>query len=796
MDDQKSLSDLDFHRLIEIIIDYAVTPLGRQKIRELKPLREYDRLLNTLEAVFEIRSILESAEEDFSLEFYPLKDELKILRVEDSILEGDALNRIAKTIRCSRLLRESFATREGSSPRLWRIIRELRPVPGVDERIRSCIDENGEVKDSASPKLGLLRKRFRDSRSSVLELLEEIKRKIGPEIDTAEGDVTLRNGRYVIPLRIGSHIKVQGIVHDRSRSGATRFIEPQEAIELNNALREVELEIYQEINAVLRNLSSELRPFVDDLKRDQEILGEIDSIRARARFSVEFGCSIPEVIRHGSLRLADARHPLLGKVGDERVVPLDLELDDDERSLLVSGPNAGGKTVLLKTVGLLTLMTHYGIPPSLGDGSRIPFLESIFTDIGDDQSIENDLSTFSSKVKVLKEILAKADENSMILMDEVGSGTDPAEGRALALTVIEELTGRGSVNIFTTHYSEVKGIAGERSGVVNGSIGFDSVRIEPTYRFKKGVPGRSYGLDIAERLGLREDVVARARKWVPSAHCALDDLIDEWERKRAELLDRQEEVEKREGELSTAIEEWERKREERDRELDTMRRDAEEEVHEMVLGTRKRMEAIISRLEQTSGDEKDVIKEARQEVEMRLREIRACRRSSNGKGVLDESDLLCVGDTVEVVSLGDEGVVLAAKGNEYVVKVGKLRVGLPREALKRLRHAERGELDDGKARSRVGEGQTHIEYGTKITQEIDIRGLFADEVMFYVQKAIDTALLQGVGNIRFIHGKGKGVLREKVAEVLRCEQRVKSFRPGRFGEGGQGVTVATIDMGQ
>jgi len=660
MNDRKSLSDLDFHRLIEMILDYALTLPGKQKVRELKPLREYDCLLNTLETIAEMQSILESGEEDFNLDFSHLDEEVKILRIEGSVLEGAALNRIAKTIECSAQIKDSFRKKEDLSPRLWEIARGLSPVPGIADKIRASIDESGEVKDSATPKLGSLRKRFLDSRSRVLEFLDGVRRKIGPEIDTAEGEVTLRNGRYVIPLRVGSHVKIKGIVHDRSRSGATQFIEPQDAIELNNTLREVELEIYQEIDTILKNLSSELRPYIDDLVKDQDILGEIDSIRARARFGVEYGCSIPEVTLSGSLKLVKARHPLLGKAGDERIVPLDLELDDAERSLLISGPNAGGKTVLLKTVGLLTLMTHYGIPPPLGDGSRIPFLESVYTDIGDDQSIENDLSTFSSKVKVLKEILADADKGSMVLLDEVGSGTDPTEGQALALTVIEELTVRGSINIFTTHYSEVKGIAGEVKGVVNGSLGFDSERIEPTYCFRKGVPGRSYGLDIAERLGLLTDIVERARKWVPSTHQALDDLIDEWEKKKRELIGREEEIGREKAKLSEAIEKWGKGREEREKELETLRRKAEEEVHGVVLETRNRMEEIISRLEGSSGDDKGVIKDARREVEMKLQEIgEDRRRSTAGQEAVKESDPLHVGDSVEIVCFGEEGTILA-----------------------------------------------------------------------------------------------------------------------------------------
>jgi DNA mismatch repair protein MutS2 len=792
MTDQKSLGDLDFHRLIELILDYSVTPLGKREIRRLKQIVNYGELLESLETVGEMQATIEAGADDFSLDFYPLDEELKLLKLNDSILEGTELLRIGQTLRCTRLLRESVSRKKESSPRLWKIVRELRPDRGIEKRIESSIDENGEVKDSASTRLRSLRKKSIVSRTRVLKLLEKTREKIGPEVDTTDGEVTIRNGRYVIPLRVGYRVKVPGIIHDRSRSGATQFIEPQEAIDLNNNLREVELEIYQEINTILSNLSSELRPIAEKIEEDQTTLGRVDSIRARARFSLEYGCSIPEVTQDVSLKLVNARHPLLGKKEEGKVVPLNLELTGEEHSLLVSGPNAGGKTVLLKTVGLLTLMTHCGIPPSLGDGSIIPFLRSIYTDIGDDQSIENDLSTFSSKIKVLKKILAGADNRSMILLDEVGSGTDPSEGQGIALAVIEEFTERGSINIFTTHYTEVKGIAGEKKGVVNGSLGFDPVKIGPTYSFIKGIPGRSYGLEIADRLGLEEQIIDRARSWVPTSHKALDEIIDEWENKRKDILRREEEITRQETELSLVKEEWMKRQCDQEEELEEKRRKSEKEIQEIILDTRKRMEDIISNLKIPSHNSGAEIKRARQKVEKELRTIRKKREKEVTKKNKNEStDPLHAGDIVLIESLGDEGVLLDLGKNECVVRIGNLRVNLPRETLKKLRSA--GEARNERKPVSVSGYSGYQDFNEGIVHEIDIRGLLADEVMFRVQKAIDMALLRGVDNVRFIHGKGKGVLRDKVAEILKSEIRVKYFRQGRLGEGGSGVTIARIE---
>ncbi len=793
MIDQKSLGDLDFTKLIDLISGYSVTPLGRREIQRLEPAADREELLDSLETLGEMQAIIESGADNFSLDFYPLDDELRLLKLEDSVLEGADLRRIGQTLRSARLLREFFSRRKESSPRLWRTASRLHTCQAMERKIETSIDENGEVKDSASPRLRSLRKKSIGSRNRVLELLEKIKEKIGPEVDTSDGEITLRNGRYVIPLRAGHRARVPGIVHDRSRSGATQYVEPQEAIDLNNKLREVELEIYQEIAAVLKDLSSGLRPIAEGVEEDQATLGLLDSIRARARFSIDYGCSIPEVTHEASIRLVNARHPLLARKDEGKVVPLDLELNREERSLLISGPNAGGKTVLLKTVGLLTLMTHCGIPPTLGEGSRIPFLLSIYTDIGDDQSIENDLSTFSSKIKVLKKILAEADERSMILLDEVGSGTDPTEGQGLALAVIEEFTDRGSINIFTTHYTEVKGIAGEKRGVVNGSLGFDPVNIGPTYMFTKGIPGRSYGLEIADRLGLDNRIVDRARNWVPKAHRALDEIIDEWEKKRKNILSRETEIARQEAELASVKGEWTERQREQEEKLAEARRKADAEIQGIVLDTRKRMEEVISNLKLPSRDVEAGIKRARQEVEKELRTIRKKREVElSGKSAGETAEPLNVGDTVLIESLDDEGVILALGKKECVVRIGNLRVNLPRKHLKKIGSA--GEAAGTRKRSAgvtgitgsddIGEGSVH---------EIDIRGVLADEVMFRVQKAIDMAILRGVDSIRFIHGKGKGVLREKVAEVLRSELRVKNFRSGRTGEGGNGVTIARIE---
>ena len=480
MTDQKTLIDLDFQKLIDRIAELALSLPGKQIIQSLQPYTDHQNLLDFLETVAEMRAVLESTGEDLPLDFLPIDEELALLRVHDTVLDGGSIRKIEKTVREARCLRESFTGRREASPRLWRIIREVKPLPKIEERIRSAIDESGEVIDSASDRLASLRRTFRESRERVAGLLEKIREKIGPEVDTLEGGVTIRNGRYVVPLRVSSRIKVQGSVHDRSRSGMTPFVGPQEATEPSKGFRDLELDIYREIHTILRGISSELRAVVEVLEADQAILGRIDAIQAIAQFAREYDCSLPEIAPDLPLRLVNARHPLLGKPPGGRVVPLDLTLEENERSLLVSGPNAGGKTVLLKTVGLLTLMTHYGIPPPLGDGSKIPFLDMIYTGIGDDQSIENDLSTFSSKVRILREILENADNRCMILLDEVGSGTDPTEGQALALAVIEELCRRGSLNIFTTHYAEVKGIVGVKEEMVNGAMCCDPVKVERT----------------------------------------------------------------------------------------------------------------------------------------------------------------------------------------------------------------------------------------------------------------------------------------------------------------------------
>ena len=794
MTDQKCSNDLDFSRLIDLVLGYAVSSPGQGHIVNLQPFTACGELVEELETVFEMRSILESESEDFTLDFHPLDDEFKLLGIQGAFLSGSALKKIEKLLLCSRCLRRSSAITEDSTPRVWKIARKLHVAMTIEERIRSAIDDNGEVNDSASRRLGALRRKFVSSRKRVLNLLERIRTRIGPDVESAEGEITLRNSRYVIPVRTGSHIKVPGIVHDRSKSGATQYIEPQETIELNNALREAELEIHQEIISVLRDLSSELRPFVEDLSRNQEILGMVDSIRARARFSLDYDCSIPNVVAGGPLRLKGARHPLLGEKGSGGVVPLDLEMEEDERSLLVSGPNAGGKTVLLKTVGLLAMMTHHGIPPPLKEGSGMPFLKSIYTDIGDDQSIENDLSTFSSKVKVLKDVLSGADGQSLVLLDEVGSGTDPSEGQALALSVIEELTGRGSLNIFTTHYGEVKGIAGKKRGVINGSMGFDHATIEPTYRFKKGTPGKSFGLEIAERLGLDRGVVERARKWVPDTHIAMEELIGEWEKKREDILEREAETRNKELFLSAQLSEWKAGELTREEQRQSELRRAEAEVERMMFDARDRIEGIISGLEQAHQGDSDLIRQARQDIEREIYDIRK-RRGPLGVAQDDggDSQPLHPGDVVLVESLEDEGTVLALDGRVYTVKIGNLRVGFPRSALKKIRSAggrKTGPIDQipkftgDSGSSGSGEG---------ISREVDIRGILPDEVNFRVQKAIDTALLQGIASIMFIHGKGKGVLREKVAEVLRSEIRITSFRTGQHGEGGTGVTVAKID---
>ncbi|MEP6779912.1 MAG: Smr/MutS family protein, partial [Gemmatimonadaceae bacterium] len=704
---------------------------------------------------------------------------------------------------------------------LANIADDLIELRAQEESINRAIADDGSVKDDASPTLRRVRRDLRRTEGELVKLLEREMTKLEPHHQVSDLSVTMRNGRWVMPVRRGARSYLGGIVHDSSGTGETIFVEPPAAVEFGNRVRELEAEEQREVEVVLRELTVGLQPFHEEIGGAFRALVALDSLYARARYAVDAACgALTFSSSADGLRLTDARHPLLLANG-VRVVPFDLVMHEGERTLLVSGPNTGGKTVLLKALGLLAAMAQAGIPAPVGPESRLPVFDDMFADVGDEQSIEASLSTFSAHVKNLGEILRSATSDSLVLIDELGSGTDPAEGAALGGAILEQLTQRGTLTLATTHLGQLKLLATEVQGVVNASLQFDSVQLAPTYRLLKGVPGRSYGLSIARRLQLPEDVLLRAEDRLPRGERDVAVLLADLESREAQLADRESLMQidqhKMRSRIATVTD---RENKVRDRERET-EKNAREESRKYLLEARGEVERAIASvraqasaneaasasaeaLEQASRAARRAIEEAAAaqgqaaEVVQRLAERDAARRKMRevtNETVMKASqpavaarkakpDVLVEGDSVIVGTLGGKtGRIVAVRGKEARVAVGSLTLTVPVASLTRTAAPPPPAVKI----SLMGDSP---ELDAKT--EIDVRGMRVDEADDRVTVALDAAIAADLHELRIIHGKGTGALRARITEMLRRDTRVAGVRLGAWNEGGAGATVAEL----
>ncbi|MFN8877536.1 MAG: endonuclease MutS2, partial [Gemmatimonadota bacterium] len=594
-----ALQVLEFDRVLGLVADRASSAPGAARVRALQPVVERDLAERELARVAAMRALVE-AESPFRLE--PIPDcgaALTRLGIPGSVLEARALLDVGILLRSSRLVRA--ALRDPERPAAARAMlaadaEALCEHPDGERAIARVFADDGTVRDDASPALRRIRRDLRGAEGELIRLLERIMRSLEPSHQAPDLSVTVRNGRYVIPVRREGRVAVGGIVPDASGSGATVFVEPPAAVEFGNRIRELELEEGEEVERILAALTDDLRPLAEPLAAAWETLVRLDTLFARAGFAAAFRCGHATLVAPGDgCVVRDGRHPLLVAQG-KPVVPLDLVLEPAERTLLISGPNTGGKTVLLKAVGVASAMAATGIPPLVADGSRIAIYDDIFADVGDEQSLEASLSTFSAHLKNLREILASATPGSLVLVDELGSGTDPLEGASLGAAILEELTRRGTRTLASTHLGQLKQLALEVPGVVNGSLRFDAERLAPTYVFLKGVPGRSYGLSIARRLGLPDDVLAAAEARIPTAERDAMVLLADLEARAERLGARERELEQqlqRAQDRERSVAGRERAVREREKQVE---REARADARRYLLEARAQVEAVVREL--------------------------------------------------------------------------------------------------------------------------------------------------------------------------------------------------------
>ena len=789
-----ALSVLEFPAVLAVVAERASSALGANRVRALAPRLDREWLEGEHARVAGTRALVQ-ADEPWSPEAVPdVAAALRRMRVEGAGLNGTELLGIRTLLRSSRRTREALG--DERRPAVGRAVlarlRELLIDARVEEAaIDKVLDDDGNVRDEASPALRGIRRELAAAHGALIRILEREIARLEEHHRVADASVTVRNGRYVMPVRRGGHIALGGIVHDASQTGATLFVEPPAAIEFGNRIRELETEEQREVDRILLEVTDRVRPLREQMTGALDALIELDSLYARARYAIEFGCANVDL---GSSRdgfaIVGGRHPiLLARGGD--VVPFDLTMLPEERTLLVSGPNTGGKTVLLKAVGLLSAMVQSGLPVPVEAGTRIAIFDDIFADIGDEQSIEASLSTFSAHLRNLGEILRLATDRSLALVDELGSGTDPVEGAALGGAILEALTARGTLTLATTHLGALKQLAGEVGGVVNASLQFDAVALAPTYRLVKGIPGRSYGISIARRLALPPAVIERAEARLPIDERNATALIEELERRDRILQERDREttaMAEDARDRAHRLAEREARVREREREMERISR---QEARRYLLEARAEIERTIAELKQTAaGGADEAARAARQRVErMATEQGQALARAeaadpTRGDGGGAAADELRPGDVVEVTTLGGRpGKLRELREADAVVAVGAVKLTVPVASLRRSAQQQPAE----RAVAIVGDApEVHA------PSEVDLRGMRADEAESLVLSALDSAIRADLKELRIIHGKGTGALRAVVAEMLRKDTRIRGFRLGAWNEGGTGVTVAEL----
>ena len=779
-----ALRVLEFQRVLEYVGGFAISEEGRRAVEGLGPATDPGVVAGELEAVQEVVELLERPEGWPFPALLDVAEPLSLLKVEGSVLAAEELYRVAVLLEAGRAVLSFVSSLDGSAPLLEGSTAEVVADEGLEKSLARAVDGEGNVLDTASRELARLRQRLKGRHGRVVKHLEGVLASLDPTHRVQDASVTIREGRYVIPLRREGKRTVGGYVHDESASGATVFIEPPSAIELMNEIRGLEREEAREVQRILRELTDACRTLAPALEVSLQVLVALDSRRARAAAARAWDGSKPDVTDDGMV-LNGGRHPILVISGGP-VVPFDLELEPGERVVLVSGPNTGGKTVFLKAVGLIAVLAQAGIIPPVGPGCRLPVFRRFYADVGDEQSLAQSLSTFSAHLKNLREILEGAGPDSLVLVDELGTGTDPKEGEALSRAVVEAISESGCTAIVTSHLGGLRRLATEGGPLVNASLHFDSERLVPTYRFTKGRPGRSFGLAIARGLSFPAEVLDRAETYRDETEARLDDVLQNLEAREQEagelaaaLAVEQERVAVLRAELEVRASSLEAEEKEQGSRAKTRAR-------KMLLDARREVEGAIARLEESVASGVplgEAAREARRSVEAAARGLEEAPSVVEGPAQ-PPSGPLEPGLRVRLSDSGANGTVLEMDGGRVVVEVAGLRMRVPPESLL--------VLDDQTKPAPKSTPSPRWSLDVNPSTEVDLRGQRADEAEAALVKALDEAFLADLTELRIIHGKGTGALRERVTRVLEDDRRIEEFRPGGPGEGGHGVTVVRV----
>ena len=790
--DQKSLRVLEYNKIIDLLATKASSSLGLKYIEELTPKPDYKEVKDMLEETSEAQGILIKRGHVNLGGIQDISDSVKRAEI-GAVLDPGSLLKISDNLRAARNLKRSLTPGEEEDfnyPMIQSLSNALYVYRDIEEEINNAIISEVEISDNASPTLRSIRRGILQKNQSIRTKLNSIISSTTYQKYLQDAIISVRGDRFVVPVKAEYRSQVSGIIHDQSSSGATLFIEPMSIVEMNNELRKLKLDEQEEIERILAELTKLVGEVAGDILSNQVILGKLDFAFAKGKLSLSMKAIEPILNKEKNINIKNGRHPLLDA---DKVVPNNIYLGEDFDTLVITGPNTGGKTVTIKTIGLFALMTQSGLHIPADYGSSMCVYDNIFADIGDEQSIEQSLSTFSSHMTKIVGILNEVSSDSLVIFDELGAGTDPVEGAALAIAILEDVNMAGAKCIATTHYSELKNYALTKDRVENAAVEFDVNTLSPTYKLLIGVPGKSNAFEISKKLGLRDYIIDRAKEFINTDNIELEDVLQNVEKNRIKAEEERAEAEQLKKEIEYVKAEYDRKLEKLNVSREKMMEKARAEAFSITRQAKEEADNILKELrnmemEMASKEKNKKIEALRKELADSMGSLQPSVKSMivpkvSNKEIKD----LKPGDEVKVITLNQEGTVVSVdkKKKEAVVQMGIMKMTLPFKALQ-IAQKEKKSIVTKSTRKIISSKSGSVK------SEVDLRGMNLEEAIVEVDKYLDDACVAGLETVTIIHGVGTGVLKKGLQDVLKKNKHVKSQRPGQYGEGGMGVTIVEI----
>ena len=786
----KSLSTLEYNKIISRLVSFACSDGAKQILHKLEPMTDIDKINTALDYTNDaLTRVYQKGSVDFS-RIKDIRGSIARLKVGSSLNALELLN-ISMLLECAAHIKGYYEQRADS---IQPLIDMLDPVTLLNNAIKKCIISEDEISDDASANLRSIRRQKNIAADRIHTELNKILNSPSTRTYLQDYVITTRQGRFCLPVKAEYKSLMPGMVHDQSSTGSTVFIEPAAVVKLNNDIRELELKEQAEIEVILADLSAKAAEYTDSLLSDYEILTNLDCIFAKALLSRHFNCSRPVMNNKGIVNIKKGRHPL---IEPHTVVPIDIYLGTDFNLLIITGPNTGGKTVSLKTVGLLTLMAQAGLNIPALEHSDIAVFDNIFADIGDEQSIEQSLSTFSSHMTNTVDILKKADSNSLILFDEIGAGTDPTEGAALAIAILDSLHRRNITTMATTHYSEIKMYALTTDGVENACCEFDVQSLRPTYRLLIGVPGKSNAFAISKKLGLSDNIINDASRRLDSEDIKFEDLVTDLEQSRVTIEREREELNEYKAQIAQIKSELTKKTERLDERTDNIIRKANEEAARILKDAKEYADKTINAMNKHGMTVKELEKHRsaiREKMNKRQEKLKIEPANNISEHKAHDISEFKVGMHVKVLTMNVIGTVsqIHKNKNQVTVLVGSLSTKMDIKNLAILKGYKDPAETSSKPKGAGGSGKIKMSKSSSVSSEINLLGYTVDEAIAVLDKYLDDAYIARIPQVRIVHGKGTGALRSGITSYLHGVPYIKEFRLGQIGEGAEGVTIVTF----